>query len=103
MYKKALKRFPKSGALYSEYGELLWAKKDYDAIEYWEKGIQTDPSYAGNYYNAAVFHFYTKDKVWTLIYGEIFVNMEYLTERATTIKKLLLDAYKEKLLQMAIL
>jgi len=97
MYKKALKKFPKSGALHSEYGELLWAKKDYDAIEYWEKGIQADPSYAGNYYNAAVFHFYTKDKVWSLIYGEIFVNMEYLTERATTIKKLLLDAYKEKL------
>jgi tetratricopeptide (TPR) repeat protein len=97
MYKKALKKFPKSGALYSEYGELLWAKKDYEAIEYWEKGIQADPSFAGNYYNAAVFHFYTKDKVWALIYGEIFVNMEYLTERATTIKKLLLDAYKEKL------
>lgn len=97
MYKRALKKFPKSGALYSEYGELLWARKDYDAIEQWEKGIQVDPSFAGNYYNAAVFHFYTKDKIWALIYGEIFVNMEYLTERATTIKKMLLDGYKEKL------
>jgi tetratricopeptide (TPR) repeat protein len=97
MYKKALKKFPKSGALYSEYGELLWAKQDYDAIKLWEKGIEVDPSYAGNYYNAALFHYYTKDKVWTLIYGEIFVNMEYLTERATAIKKIIYDTYREKL------
>lgn len=97
MYKKALRKFPKSGALYSEYGELLWATKDYSAIEQWEKGIEEDPSYAGNYYNAALFYYYTKDKVWSLVYGEIFVNMENLTERATAMKQLLLDSYKEKL------
>jgi tetratricopeptide (TPR) repeat protein len=97
MYKKALKRFPKSGALYSEYGELLWAKNDAAAIQIWERGIKSDPNYAGNYYNAAVFYFYTKDKIWSLIYGEIFVNMEHLTERATEMKKMLLKAYKEKL------
>jgi Tfp pilus assembly protein PilF len=97
MYKKALKRFPKSGPLYSEYGELLWNKKDYDAIEQWEKGIEADPSYAGNYYNAASYYYFTKDKVWTLIYGEIFVNMESLTERSTEMKRILLSTYKEKL------
>lgn len=97
MYKKALKRFPNSGALYSEYGELLWAKKDYTSILFWEKGIKEDPSFAGNYYNAALFYFYTKDKVWGLIYGEIFVNMESLTERSAAMKQLLLEGYKEKL------
>ncbi len=97
MYKKALKKFPRSGALHSEYGELLWAGKNYDAIELWEKGIRDDPSFAGNYYNAALFYYYTKDKAWTLIYGEIFVNMESLTERAAAMKELLLNAYKEKL------
>jgi Tfp pilus assembly protein PilF len=97
MYKKALKKFPKSGPLYSEYGELLWEKKDYDAIKIWEKGIEAAPSFPGNYYNAALFYYYTKDKVWTLLYGEIFVNMEYLTDRATEMKKLLLTTYKEKL------
>jgi Tfp pilus assembly protein PilF len=97
MYKKGLKKFPRSGPLYSEYGELLWAKQDFNAIKEWEKGIDADPSFAGNYYNAALFYYYTQDKVWTLIYGEIFVNMEYLTERATEMKKLLLSAYKEKL------
>lgn len=97
MYKKALKKFPKSGPLYSEYGELLWSAKDYSAINLWEKGIQADPAYSGNYYNAALFYFYTKDKVWSLVYGEIFVNMESLSERGAAMKQLLLQAYKEKL------
>jgi tetratricopeptide (TPR) repeat protein len=97
MYKKALKKFPKSGPLYSEYGELLWAIKDFTAIEQWEKGIEIDPAYGGNYYNAALYYFYTKDKVWSLVYGEIFVNMESLSERGAAMKELLLKGYKEKL------
>lgn len=97
IYKKGLKKFPKSGPLYSEYGELLWAKKDYSAINLWEKGIEVDPGFSGNYYNAALFYYYTTDKVWSLLYGEIFVNMESLTERGTAMKQLLLDGYKEKL------
>lgn len=97
VYKKGLKKFPKSGPLYSEYGELLFAAKDYSAINQWEKGIQADPSYSGNYYNAALYYFYTKDKIWSLIYGEIYVNMESLSERGLAMKALLLKAYKEKL------
>lgn len=97
MYKKAIKKFPQSGPLYSEYGELLWSSKDYSAINYWEKGIQLDPSYSGNYYNAALYYFYTKEKVWNLIYGEIFVNMESLSTRGAAMKDLLLKGYKEKL------
>ena len=96
-YKKGLKKFPKSGPLYSEYGELLWSAKDYTAINQWEKGIETDPAYSGNYYNAALYYFYTKDKVWNLLYGEIFVNMESLSERGAAMKQLLLRGYKEKL------
>jgi tetratricopeptide (TPR) repeat protein len=97
VYKKGLKKYPKSGPLYNEYGELLYSSKDYSAIEQWEKGIQVDPAYAGNYYNAALYYFHTKDKVWSLVYGEIFINMESLTERAAAIKQLLLEGYKEKL------
>ena len=97
IYKKGLKKFPRSGPLYSEYGELLWASKDFSAIQQWEKGIETDPGYGGNYYNAALFYFYTKDKVWSLIYGEIFVNMESLSERGAAMRQQLYQAYKEKL------
>jgi Tfp pilus assembly protein PilF len=96
-YKKGLKKFPKSGPLFSEYGELLWATKDFSAIDQWEQGIRLDPAYSGNYYNAAQYYFYTKDKVWSVIYGEIFINMESLGERGAAMKQLLLQAYKEKL------
>ena len=97
IYKKGLKKFPRSGPLLSEYGELLWAAKDYSAINQWEKGIEVDPAYGGNYYNAALYYFFTKDKVWTLIYGEIFVSIEILTERSAAMKQMLLQGYKEKL------
>ncbi|HVZ57362.1 MAG TPA: tetratricopeptide repeat protein [Chitinophagaceae bacterium] len=96
-YKRGLKKFPRSGPLFSEYGELLWEKKDYSAINLWEEGIRVDPGYAGNYYNAALYYFFTKDKVWSLVYGEAFVNMESLTDRAAAMKQMLLDAYKQKL------
>jgi tetratricopeptide (TPR) repeat protein len=97
VYKAGLKKFPKSGPLYSEYGELLWSRKDFSAINQWEKGIEVDPAFSGNYYNAALYYFFTKDKVWSLVYGEVFVNMESLTERGAAMKDLLLKAYKEKL------
>jgi tetratricopeptide (TPR) repeat protein len=97
VYKKGLKKFPNSGPLYSEYGELLWAAKDYSAIDQWEEGIKIDPGYSGNYYNAALYYFFAKDKVWSLIYAEIFVNMESLGERGAAMKQLLLQGYKEKL------
>ena len=97
VYKKGLKKFPRSGPLYSEYGELLWAAKDFSAIEQWELGIRWDPAYSGNYYNAANYYYYTKDKVWSLLYAEIFINMESLSERGAAMKQLLLQGYKEKL------
>lgn len=95
VYKKGIKIFPKSGPLYNEYGELLWSSKDPNAIRIWEKGIEQDPAYANNYYNASKFYYLTKDKIWTLIYGEIFINIESYTSRTAEIKNLLLDGYKK--------
>jgi len=95
LYKAGLKKFPNSGMLYNEYGEMLWTKQDYSAIKYWEKGIEVDPNFSGNYYNAARHYYMTYDKVWALIYGEIFVNLESYSKRTPEIKDLLLDGYKK--------
>ncbi len=95
IYTKGLKKFPESGVLYSEYGELLWHKKDYSAIRQWEKGIETDPNYPGNYYNACRYYYFTTDKIWSLLYGEIFVNLESYTVRTAEIKNILYDGYKK--------
>ena len=95
MYKAGIKRYPHSGVLLNEYGEMLWSKQDYSAIKYWEQGIRIDPGYPGNYYNAARYYFFTQDKVWGLVYGEIFLNMESYTKRTAEIKDLLLEGYKK--------
>jgi tetratricopeptide (TPR) repeat protein len=95
MYKQGIKKFPSSGELYNEYGEMLWVEKDGEAIRFWEKGIEVDPNYSSNYYNASRFYYYTYDKVWSLIYGEIFINMESYSKRTPEIKSLLVEGYKK--------
>jgi tetratricopeptide (TPR) repeat protein len=95
MYKQGIKKFPSSGELYNEYGEMLWVQKDADAIVFWEKGIEVDPGYSSNYYNACKYYYFTYDKSWTLIYGEIFINLESYSKRTPEIKFLLVDAYKK--------
>ncbi len=95
LYRKAIKQYPNSGPLYNEYGELLWSEQDYSCITEWEKGIQEDPSYGDNYYNACKYYYLTTDKIWSLIYGEIFINIESFTARTAEIKNILLDGYKK--------
>jgi Tfp pilus assembly protein PilF len=95
MYKQGIKKFPSSGELYNEYGEMLWTNKDAEAIRFWEKGIEVDPGYSSNYYNASKFYYYTYDKVWSLIYGEIFINLESYSRRTPEIKSMLVDSYKK--------
>ncbi|MFT4092640.1 MAG: tetratricopeptide repeat protein [Niabella sp.] len=98
-YKEGLKDFPKSGPLYNDYGELLdILKNPAGAIALWQKGMQVAPSYGANYYNAAAYYFkQPEDKVWAIVYGEIYANMESLNPKANIMKKVVLDAYKQKL------
>jgi len=95
VYKRGIKQFPQSGALYNELGELLWAQKDYTAIKQWEKGIESDPGFSKNYYNACKFYFFTTDKVWSILYGEIFLNIEPSSTLTPEVKNILLESYKK--------
>jgi len=95
IYKKGLKKFPSSGPLYNELGELLWSQKDFSAIKQWEKGIETDPGFSRNYFNAARYYYFTTDKIWSLLYGEIFLNIEPMGADAQEMKNILLESYKK--------
>lgn len=95
VYRKGLKKFPNAGALYNEYGELLWSQKDYTAIKQWEKGIEMDPGFSRNYFNASRYYYFTTDKVWSILYGEIFINIEPLSSSAPEMKNILLESYKK--------
>lgn len=95
VYKKGLKKISSSGALYNAYGELLWAQQDYSAIRQWEKGIETDPAFSRNYYNASKYYYFTTDKVWSILYGEIFLNIEPSGTATPEIKNILFEGYKK--------
>lgn len=95
IYRKAIKKFPSSGPLYNDYGDLLWAQQDMNAIRQWEKGIETDPSFSKNYYNACKYYALRSNWVWASLYGEIFVNIEPIGSRTPEIKALLLEGYKK--------
>ena len=96
-YKKGIKKFPNSGALYNEYGIMLLSRQDLNAIKIWEKGIENDPQFAGNYYNATKFYAINTNRVWTNIYGECFLLLEPGTNKSPEIKNILLDNYKKLL------
>lgn len=95
MYRRALKKYPDSGPLNAEYGEMLQARRDgAAAVAQWEKGIQLDPSYPLNYYHAARYYFSNGEMLRSLLYGEIFLNMDTYSGRSAEVKELLLEAYK---------
>ena len=96
LYDKGIRKFPESGELYNDNGQLLISLKMYDgALNNWLKGIEKDPNFPGNYYNAARTYYYSKDPVWAILYGEIFVNLESYTTRTAEIRDILMESYKK--------
>jgi len=97
-YQDGLKKFPNSGVLYLEMGVMPLAKKDYNhALTYFEKGIEVQPDFPSNYYWAAKLYCGSDDKVWGMLYGEIFINLERNSRRTAEISKLLYDTYKSSI------
>ena len=104
MYKAALKKFPKSGLLYSEYGAVLAANKETnEAIQQWEKGIENDPNNSSNYYYASKYYASKNNFLWTVLYGEIFVDIESFSQRTAEIKNVLFNGYQKIFSQLDIL
>ncbi len=95
-YLKGLKKFPDAGSLYLELGVVERAKENHnEALLYWEKGIEADPFHASNYYWAAKYFSATSEQVWALLYGEMFLNLEFNTARSQEISALLFDVYND--------
>ena len=97
LYKQGLTKFPESGVLYNEFGELFaMQNKLSDAIVQWEAGIKADPGYSNNYFNATMYYSKVKeDLFWVIQYGEIFINIESYSAHTALIKVKLFDAYKK--------
>lgn len=103
LYKNALKKFPNSTIIFNEFGELLaMDNAPNDAIEQWEKGIQADPNFSGNYYNACIYYTKTGNWIRMALYGELFLNLESFTERTAEVKTALLNAWQKLFLPTVI-
>lgn len=97
-YDKGLKKFPNSGIIYLEKGNVHWNNKEYDlALPFYEKGIEVDPKFPSNYYRAARIYCGSTEEVWGMIYGELFMNLERNSKRTAEISKLLFDTYKSQI------
>ncbi len=95
---EGLVKFPNSGVLYNSKGNMLNAEKyDKDALNAWNTGIRIDPAFPLNYYSAAKAYYEQDQPVWTLTYGEIFINLEPATARTIEIKKLMIEGYRKLL------
>lgn len=95
-------RFPYEGELYFDMGVIEYLRNNpKQALKYWEEGIKAEPYFADNYYWASKIYATTNEKIYSLIYSEIFLNIEKNTERTAEIAILLRDTYlnyfKEKL------
>lgn len=95
IYNEGLKRFPKSGRLYFELGTNEYRNNDLEAaIITWESGVENDPYFASNYYYLGKLFANTNDKIWSLIYCEIFLNLERNTDRTNEISNVLFNTYR---------
>ena len=98
VYDAGLKKFPNSGMIYLEKGNVHWSKKEYNkALSFYEKGIEVDPKFPSNYYRAARVYCGSTEEVWGMIYGELFMNLERNSKRTSEISKLLFDTYKSEI------
>ena len=90
-----IERYPHSGYLFHERGKL-WENSgdELKALKEWVAGTVAEPTYHLNYYEAARMYMHTKEPLWAMLYGEIFVNLERATARSGETRKLLLAAYK---------
>ena len=98
VYDAGLKKFPNSGMMYLEKGNVYLGKKEYGkSLSNYEKGIEVNPEFPSNYYRAAKIFCGSSEEVWGMIYGEIFMNLERNSKRTAEISKLLYDTYKSEI------
>lgn len=97
-YEAGLKIFPNSGKLYVERGNMEFQNQEYEeALKYYELGIKAEPTFPSNYFRAAIIYLSSRDAVWGMIYGEIFMNLERNTKRTRIMSEALYKVYTSQI------
>ena len=96
IYEEGIKRYPESAIFHVELGILHYRQQDYNtAAAYWEAGIRADPNYPSNYFHLTSLFSNTDEHIWTVLYGEMFLNLEAGSERTEMISSLVCNAYRK--------
>ncbi|MFC2130763.1 tetratricopeptide repeat protein [Bacteroidota bacterium] len=94
VYDTALSKFPNSGKIYMEYGiHHIENEKSLAAVAYWQKGIEVEPDYEYNYYWLSKYQSYLAEYAWTIMYGEVFLNLSNSTYRLEDISYIINDSF----------
>jgi tetratricopeptide (TPR) repeat protein len=94
--KAGIERFPGSGLLHLELGSRAEAAGSFhEAVAIYERGMRAQPAYPDNYYRAALILANSSERIWGLIYGEMFMNLERESERTQRMGALLLETYRK--------
>lgn len=101
-YREGLRAYPASGRLKMEMGTVRMQEEDYDgALEMYESGIESDPTFASNYYRAAWLLFNSSAPWEGLRIAEAFILLEQRGARVEEMSRMLYEAYGATLLREA--
>lgn len=93
-YEAGLKRYPDSGVLFLEQGNLQRGIGHIaKALSSYEKGIEADPDFALNYFRAAQLCMGMEKYARAMVYAETFINLEPEDQRSATAARLLQEVY----------
>jgi tetratricopeptide (TPR) repeat protein len=99
-YQLGLKRFPTSARLHVEQAIRLAQQGNLDdALEEIESAISGDPTYPLSYYWGARFYRASTERIWALMYAEIFINLRPNSARADEMSTLWYNMFREAIEQ----
>ena len=87
-YEKGLRENPDAGRLYLELGNIAYAERQYDrALACYRRGATVDPAHPSNYRSLALLYAISTEPVWTLVWGELFMNLERGSGRTSAMSR----------------
>lgn len=93
---EGLVKFPNSGRLHNEYGVIYMGQEEYDkALEWWFKGVKAEPAYTANYAMISRIYAHKPTRLWSLVYGELYLVTEFSDAKAGNISHLLFGTYRK--------
>ncbi|HRK04250.1 MAG TPA: tetratricopeptide repeat protein [Chlorobiota bacterium] len=88
-FEAGLAKYPKSGRLHYELGSYhTVAGRLEQGMDFWIQGTRVEPTFPTNYFWVAKMHANGPNKIWTLIFGEVFLNLERNTEKTKEMSEL---------------